>query len=384
VDFLRRRLKVGGVVYISYNTPAGDAVMTPMQEILNRHAESMGTPGQSTADRIDRALDFADTLIDVAPKYAAAHPEVSRRLESMRREGHSYVAHEYFNRDWQPTSFSRMAEWLAPAKLEYACSANFFNTVDAWNLSPEQQAVLNGIPDASLRETVRDVIVNQRFRRDYWVRGVRRLTVAEQLEGLFKQRIMLLKPRGGVSVKVTGERGTFVPQQSVCDPILDELADHRPRSIAQIDKALRDKGVTPSPLFVQVILSMVETGDVFPVQSEPVIRSAKKHSDRLNTFLCERARHHTTVTALASPVIGAPLTESDRIMMVFLLALRQGRKLPAELVAFAAKTFGTAGMMLLDAEKPYLEPEAHQAALMRSATHFTDRVMPILRALQVI
>jgi hypothetical protein len=83
-------------------------------------------------------------------------------------------------------------------------------------------------------------------------------------------------------------------------------------------------------------------------------------------------------------VIGAPLTETDRVMMIFCLGLRQGRKQPADLVAFAAKTFGTAGMTLLDAEKLYLAPEVNQAALAGSATHFIERVMPILRALQVI
>jgi hypothetical protein len=185
-------------------------------------------------------------------------------------------------------------------------------------------------------------------------------------------------------VKVTGERGTFVPQQSVCDPILDELADHRPRTVAQIETALRVKGVVPSPLFVQVILSMIETGDVFPVQDEAVIRSAKKQTDKLNAFLGERARHHSSVTALASPVIGAPMTEPDRVMMMFCLAFRQGRKQPADLVAFAAKTFGSTGMTLLDAEKPYVAPDVNQIAVTQSATHFIERVMPILRALQVI
>jgi hypothetical protein len=71
-------------------------------------------------------------------------------------------------------------------------------------------------------------------------------------------------------------------------------------------------------------------------------------------------------------------------MMIFILGLRQGKKQPADLVAFAAKTFGTTGMTLLDAEKPYLAPEVNQVALTRSATHFIECVMPILRALQVI
>lgn len=384
VEFLRCKLKVGGVLYVGYNTPAADAVVTPIQEILTRHADLMRTPGQSTAERIGHALDFADTLLSVSPKYAAAHPEVTQRLASMRQEDRSYVAHEYFNRDWQPTSFARMAEWLAPAKLEYACTANFFNSVDAWNLTPEQQTLLAGIPDVTLRETVRDIMVNCRFRKDYWVRGARKLTVLEKIEGLFKQKVMLLKPRAGLAVKVTGERGTFVPQKAVCDPVLDVLADHRPCTLAQLESALQDKGVAPSPQFVEVILSMIECGDVFPVQDEAVIRSAKKQTDKLNVFLCERARHHTTVTALASPVIGAPITESNRIMMFFILALRQGRKQPADLVAFAGKTFAAPGMTLLESEKPYLALELNQVALSHSAAHFVERVMPILRALQVM
>jgi hypothetical protein len=41
-------------------------------------------------------------------------------------------------------------------------------------------------------------------------------------------------------------------------------------------------------------------------------------------------------------------------------------------------------MTLRDAEQPYLAPEVNQVALTRSATHFIEHVMPILRALQVI
>jgi len=32
----------------------------------------------------------------------------------------NYLAYEYFNRDWLPMPFSRMAQWLAPTKVTYA------------------------------------------------------------------------------------------------------------------------------------------------------------------------------------------------------------------------------------------------------------------------
>lgn len=39
VDFLRRKLKVGGVVYVSYNTQAGCAAMMPLRDLLADHAD---------------------------------------------------------------------------------------------------------------------------------------------------------------------------------------------------------------------------------------------------------------------------------------------------------------------------------------------------------
>jgi malate synthase len=55
--------------------------------------------------------------------------------------------------------------------------------VDAWwrdrkgkaVSAAEQQAFLKEIPDAHFRESARDFMVNQQFRRDYWVKGARKL-----------------------------------------------------------------------------------------------------------------------------------------------------------------------------------------------------------------
>jgi len=46
------------------------------------------------------------------------------------------------------------------------------DSIDAINLTEEQQAILNGIPDRMFRQTVRDFFVNQQFRKDYWVKGL--------------------------------------------------------------------------------------------------------------------------------------------------------------------------------------------------------------------
>lgn len=121
VDFIRRKLKVGGVLYISYNTQPGWAAMVPLRDLLTEHSEVMGVSGQGIVSRIDGALDFAEKLFATSPAYSNANPRVAERLKEIKGQNRNYLAHEYFNRDWLPMPFSRMAQWLAPTKITYAC-----------------------------------------------------------------------------------------------------------------------------------------------------------------------------------------------------------------------------------------------------------------------
>lgn len=117
VDFIHRKLKVGGVLYISYNTQPGWAAMVPMRDLLTEHAEVMGADGAGIVSRIDGALGFVDQLFAANPKYAVANPHIADRVAKIKEQNRHYVAHEYFNRDWEPMGFAKMARWLEPAKV---------------------------------------------------------------------------------------------------------------------------------------------------------------------------------------------------------------------------------------------------------------------------
>ncbi|OFW28202.1 MAG: hypothetical protein A3H97_23965 [Acidobacteria bacterium RIFCSPLOWO2_02_FULL_65_29] len=66
--------------------------------------------------------------------------------------------------------------------------------MDAVNLSADQQAFLKDIPDPMFRQTARDFMVNQQFRRDYWVKGPRRLSaLTHQANEFAEKRLPILK-----------------------------------------------------------------------------------------------------------------------------------------------------------------------------------------------
>ena len=212
VDFILRKLKVGGVLYVSYNTQPGWAAMVPMRDLLTEHSEVMGVPGQGIVPRIDAAIDFAEKLLATNPGYLKAHPVVAERLKRIKAHNRNYLAHEYFNRDWLPMPFSKMAQWLAPAKVGFACNADYLGHIDQVNLTADQQALLKEIPDAMFQQTVRDFMVNQQFRKDYWVKGARKLNPLEQAEAFRAQKVLLSGHRADVSLKVTGALGEATMQ----------------------------------------------------------------------------------------------------------------------------------------------------------------------------
>ena len=383
VDFIRRKLKVGGVVYISYNTQPGWAAMVPLRDLLTEHAEVLGADGAGIVSRIDSALGFVDQLLAANPAYARANPQVAERIKKIKEKNRLYVAHEYFNGHWQPMAFAQMARWLAPAKVQWACSANYLDAIDTVNLSAEQQTLLASIPDPMFRQTTRDFCVNQQFRKDYWVKGSRTLTPLEQAESLRALRVILAQPRADVSLKVNGSLGEATMQEAVYNPILDVLADHKIKSLAQIEQALKASEQTISfAQILQAVMILSASGAILPVQDDTAITKTRKASDKLNLHLMGKARANKELSYLASPVTGGGIVV-PRFHQLFVLARSQGHKQAEDWAKFVWGVLAMQGQRLLKEGKT-LETEAENVAeLTAQAQEFASKQLPILKALQI-
>ncbi len=118
VDFITRKLKPGGIVYISYNAMPGWASVMPLRRILLEHVAAQGT-SKPLLSRIPAALDFAAQLGHVDARYFASNPKVAARLEGLRTKNRNYIAHEYFNVESLPFYFPDLAQELSEAKLTW-------------------------------------------------------------------------------------------------------------------------------------------------------------------------------------------------------------------------------------------------------------------------
>ena len=382
VEFIRKKLKVGGVLYISYNTMPGWAAFAPMRHLMTEHADVIGAEGVGIVSRINGALDFAEKLLATNPLYARANALIADRINKIKDQNRHYLAHEYFNRDWHPMHFATMADWLEPAKVGYACSAHYLDHIDAVNLSAEQQAFLKEIPDAMFRESTRDFMVNQQFRRDYWVKGARKLSPLEQAEALRQQKVLLVAHRPDVSLKVNGSLGEATMSEAIYNPILDVMADHKPRSLGQLEQALKDKGVGFAQL-TQAVLVLSGGGQFAAVQDDSLIPKARKHADRLNAHLIDKARGSGDIAYLASPVIGGGVAVG-RFQQLFLLALGQGKKKPEEWAQLVWQILQGQAQKIVKEGTTLDSAEENIAELTTQARTFADKQLPILKALQIV
>lgn len=381
VDFIRRKLKVGGVVYISYNTLPGWSSFAPMRHLMTQHATSMGASGVGIVQRIEASLQFAQRLLDTNPVYARANPIVTERLKAVMGHNRHYLAHEYFNADWHPMYFADMARWLSPAKMSFACSAAPLEHVWPINFTTEQQALLRDIPDAQLRESVRDYIVNQQFRKDYWVKGPRRLNSLEQIKAVRSLKVVLSSTRDSIDLKVNGALGEATLSEAVYKPLLDLLADHKARSVAQIEQALSSKGVS-YPQLLEALMILASGHHLQLVQEELNVSKVKRTADKFNAYIIEKAQGSAEVGYLASPMTGGAVP-LDRFSQLLLLARSQGLKQPSDWAQFVWNILAAQGQRIIKEGKQLETSEQNLAELNAQAKTFSERQLPILKALMV-
>jgi SAM-dependent methyltransferase len=382
VDFVRRKLKVGGVLYISYNTHPGWAPMAPLRNLMAQHADVMATPGAGVLAKVDGALAFMQKLWATSPAYAKMQPQLGERLKLMGTQDRSYLAHEYFNRDWEPMSFTQMAGWLETAKLDFACSATYADHVPALHMTPEQRALLDELPDPVFRESVRDFMVGAQFRRDYWIKGARKMNNVERSERLRAHRVVMCAARAGVTLTIKGTLGESTLNQALYQPLLDLMSDYKIRSLGEIEQALAATGITISQV-VQAAMILTEKSVMVAVQDDATIAAARPRTDLLNRAVRELARGNGNVNYLASPVSGIAMAV-PRFPQLFISAMAEGMNNPEQLAAYVWNVLRLQGSKIVLEGVTLETAELNLKELRVQATDFLNDRVPVLRALGII
>jgi SAM-dependent methyltransferase len=384
VNIMRDRLKVGGIVYFSFNTLPGWAAAMPLRHLMSTHMEAAGTHAQGMVSRIDAAIAFGNTLAASNARYFGANPTAKGRLDAIAGQNRNYLAHEYFNRDWTPMYFAEAHEWLTGAKLTFAAPAAALEQLLAYNLTPEQREVLAGISYDVLRETVRDYMLNQQFRRDLYSRGSRLLTPLERLDRLNDLAVTLMVDAAEVPFEVEAGLGNVGLRQDIFRPVVEALAekDGAPKRIGDLAEQ-PSLGALPPGALVEALTVLIGAGRASPVQDADALEIARPRCQRLNAHLIERARVSGDVSWLASPVIGRGV-EVGRFQQLFLAARARGLKKPEEWARDAWSILTRQNQSLIKDGQVLATPDENVRELVDQAKVFANRRLGQLQRLEVV
>ncbi len=377
VEFIRRKLKPGGLVYISYNTLPGWSAAAPMRHLMYLHGKAQGG---STIARLDPALAFIEKLIGTDAKFFAANAALKTRFEQISKQNRNYLAHEYMNDAWTLLYHSDVAAELAAAKLNFLGSAHLLDFIDAINFTPPQKALFDEVTDPVLRETVRDYLTNQQFRRDVFVKGATSLPASVLREAWLESRFALSTAREDVPMKVRGALGDADLHADVYGPVLDGLANG-PVTLRQLLVSPPVAALGWNRL-IEALTILVGGGHVQPCLPAKSDAKRSKSARAFNQAVMRRARDNADLGYLASPVTGGGIAV-PRFSQLFLLALSEGRKTAEDCAAYAWQVLSAQGQLIVKEGNTLRTPEENLAELRPQAETFLTKQLPVLRTLQV-
>jgi SAM-dependent methyltransferase len=373
VNFIRQKIKTGGMLYISYNALPGWAAAMPLRELMIRHA---GRTSQPLVMGINQSLEFIEQLFSTNPAYLAQNPALTQRFDGMKNHSRNYLAHEYFNQDWHPFYFDQVVKELEEAKVQYLASSNILDHLEFLNLSQAAQKQLFQIPDPIYREVVRDYFLNTQFRKDIFLRGMVSLTRQEKNQQLQQTRFALLTTLSAVKLQQQFPIGKVTLQESIYMPICQALTTES-LSFGQLQNHPLTKDISPDNLF-QALLILSGLSYIHPAVDAQTYKQRKKYTNSFNAAVKAKALYSNNWQFLASPVIGTGVSV-NRIEQLFLLAKSSNQ----DMVRFAWEVFASQGQNLIEEGKVLTTPEENIARLKKLAEEFAHEKLKMLQNLGI-
>ncbi|MFY7959356.1 MAG: methyltransferase regulatory domain-containing protein, partial [Elsteraceae bacterium] len=362
VTFIRKRLKVGGVFYVSYNSLPGWMTAAPLRDMLVAHASGSSAP---IDQRFEAAFGFAAKMESAGAKCFLANPTLKARLDMFARMSRTYLSQEYLAYHSHPLYFHEVAEELSAAKLEFVGSAHLTDHVDEVNLTAEQIQLLAEAPNFTAQETLRDFMTNKQFRCDLFVRGPFRLGVTAQLEQLRDMRFALSRTLADTPRKIVSYNGEVWLRPE----ILRDLGETS--GLGEMDVSM----------VLKAVAVLVGDGALQPSHrhDDAAETLRKRSTERFNGGIMELSRRSDDYAFLASPATCGGL-QVDRFDQLFLLARRNQE---ADAVSFAWNILLAANQRMIRDGALLEDADENIAELRRRFTSFTDERLPLLQRLEV-
>jgi SAM-dependent methyltransferase len=384
IAIIGRRLRPGGLAYLSYNVSAGWTGVEPMRLLMRQ----LATADQRRTDQsVAGIFQTIDLLRTGGAAFFRAYPGLEARLEQMRAQDPRYLAHEFLNRDWHPVMFGDVADAMAETRTNYIGSATTMENIDAVAVPEGVLPLLTKTSDAAVRETIRDLASAKNFRRDLWRKGGEPMTAQEHLALLDAMLLVWTGKAAEAEITFTGPIGVVTGQPEFYRPLLDAIRE-APMTIGQLRAlpVLRDR--QPGE-FIQAAFLLMGSGFAHPAwippgTSQPGQPGARDSAARLNAAIVNRLRVGIDLHRVAAPLIGSSLAIDVMEGLVIGRLLDGGSREPDALIDGVLNDVARSGRSLLRDGQPLREPAETRVLVGETVRNVLVRRLPLLRGMGVL
>ena len=299
VDFAARRLKPGGLFYVTYNALPGWTASMPMQRLVSLAAAQ---DSERSDRRVLRALDVARAFSRAGADMIPAG--LLDRLDKERTEGTAYLSHEYLNAHWAPCYQIDVAQDLAAAKLSFVATANLFENYPDLCMTDEQRRLVEGFP-AAQAETARDFFLTRSFRRDIYMRGPRPIAPRRLEARLAARRLALVVPPSMIKLAVKVPAGEATLNEGFYAPAFNALVE-TPMTIGELRALPEADGSTATEREVLGMMIGSRQAMALPNAVTEESIAAVRRYNRAHLRIC--ADEGRAVCALAAAGLGSGIT----------------------------------------------------------------------------
>ena len=315
---IQKKLKPGGLVYLSYNCLPGWSVEVPLRKLL----VELAAGSSDTPQRTEHALGSLKDLSSSKLRYFNDNPAALNAVDSYIKGPSNYLAHEFLNQAWEPFYSIDIAAEMAEVGASYIGSATLVDNHETLVVHDAAARAVAKLETSRQRELAIDFAVNRRFRRDVFVRETasRRRAETTQLRAIV---IGSVDNPERISTRVTVPRGVITFQEDFIRDV-QALMKHGSMTIGEAIAALTGPGRNAIEITRNLIF-LVAAGALLPfAKTHDFIKASK--APRPRNAMVERALAHIIEQqaqgAIPSEVLGngVPIKPVEALAISELLA----------------------------------------------------------------
>lgn len=375
---IEKKLKPGGLIYLSYNCLPGWTVEVPLRKLLVELAASSSDTPQRTAHALRLLKDLSTSKL----RYFNDNPAAINAVDSYTRGPSNYVAHEFLNQAWESFYSIDVAAEMAEVGASYIGSATLVDNHETLVVQDAAAQAVAKLETSRQRQLAIDFAVNRRFRRDVFVRETAstRRAEAAQLSAIV---IGSVDNPERISTRVTVPRGVITFQEDFIRDV-QELMGHGSMTISEAVAALAGAGRNTIEITRNLIF-LVAAGALMPFAKTHEFRKTSK-APRFGNTRGERALAHIIEQQAQGAVPSEVLGNGVPVKPVEALAI-------SELLAGAGEAGALAGRLeaeirrlglKIKSDGKELQPGPEMSNYVRAtAHHVIENLLPTLVRLNV-